>query len=316
MKKTASLLLPKGVWPVMLTPFSSNGEIDLSGLESLVDFYIRHNASGLFANCLSSEFFHLSPEDMLLLCKKTVEFAAGRVPVATGLPQHGTREELVSYIKKFADAGAVGTVISTCQIVAEHDSDDLFKTNLEFIMQQTGDVPLGTYECPIPYKRLISKDLFSWLAQTGRFYFHKDTSCNIKQIQEKLSVCKETQLQFFNANLETLVESLRAGGHGYSGVDVNFFPELCVWLCRNYASAPAPKIQEVEMFLGHALDVYNKLYPRSAKLFLNLRGVSISPYCRRPVPDYTPNDLYELEELYHRFLNRKNSEARTTQTAP
>lgn len=41
--------------PVMLTPFKNNGEIDYEALTRLIHFYIDAGASGLFANCLSSE---------------------------------------------------------------------------------------------------------------------------------------------------------------------------------------------------------------------------------------------------------------------
>ena len=32
---------PGGVWPVMLTPFKENGEVDYRGLEALVNWYIE-----------------------------------------------------------------------------------------------------------------------------------------------------------------------------------------------------------------------------------------------------------------------------------
>lgn len=50
---------PGGVWPVMLTPFCPNGEVDFAGLEKLTDWYIDNGSSGLFAVCQSSEMFHL-----------------------------------------------------------------------------------------------------------------------------------------------------------------------------------------------------------------------------------------------------------------
>ena len=33
--------LPGGLWPVMLTPFLENNEIDYPGLKKLTDFYIN-----------------------------------------------------------------------------------------------------------------------------------------------------------------------------------------------------------------------------------------------------------------------------------
>ena len=99
------------------------------------------------------------------------------------------------------DLGASSAVISTCQLARKQDSDDIWKKTMETLMSLTGNIPLGTYECPVPYKRVLSTDLFRWIAQSGQVNFHKDTCCNLKQIREKLLVSINTPLHFFNAHL-------------------------------------------------------------------------------------------------------------------
>ena len=49
-----------GVWPVMLTPFTGENEVDYESLGRLVDWYIEAGVAGLFADCQSSEMFYLS----------------------------------------------------------------------------------------------------------------------------------------------------------------------------------------------------------------------------------------------------------------
>lgn len=287
----------KGVWPVMLTPFTDDGEIDLHGLRSLVGFYIENGANGLFANCLSSEVQELSPDEILLLCRKTIEYADGRVPVATGMPD-GTIQELADFAKRVADEGADSVVISTNQIAQENNSESIWKRAMETLMGLTGNIPLGTYECPVPYKRILSPDLFRWVAQSGRINFHKDTCSDAGQIRKKLAGSKNTPLRFFNANLPTLLDSLLAGGDGYSGVDTNFFPELCVWICENHRTAPENLVHETESFLKKSLDMYKDFYPLSSKLFLQMRGVEMATRCRRKMPRHTPTDLRKLQSLH------------------
>ena len=78
-------VLPGGLWPVMLTPFKENNEIDFDGLRILTDFYLASGAKGLFANCLSSEMFQLSEYERISLVQAVVEYVSDRVPVvATG----------------------------------------------------------------------------------------------------------------------------------------------------------------------------------------------------------------------------------------
>ena len=46
---------PGGAWPVMLTPFTRENEVDYEALGALIEWYIREGVSGLFAVCQSSE---------------------------------------------------------------------------------------------------------------------------------------------------------------------------------------------------------------------------------------------------------------------
>jgi 4-hydroxy-tetrahydrodipicolinate synthase len=304
MKTATGSLTAPGVWPVMITPFKADGQIDFQGLESLIDFYIAHGVSGLFACCLSSEIHELTPEETILLCSKTVEYARGRVPVAAGIPQHSDINELADFARQTIDAGACTVVITTCQIAGEKESDDIWKQRMQELMSSTGEISLGTYECPVPYKRVLSPELFRWIAESGRVHFHKDTCCDAEQIRQKLAVSAGTGLRFFNANLPTLVDSLKAGGDGYSGVDTNLLPELPVWLCENARTAAPEQIHTVEQFLIDALDTYGNCYPRSAKWFLKMRGVQMDTHCRRKnVPLCTEHDEQRLTALYRDYQN-------------
>jgi 4-hydroxy-tetrahydrodipicolinate synthase len=298
MKNENTHLLPPGVWPVMITPFTSDRKIDFHGLESLIEFYIASGVSGLFACCLSSEVHELTPEETIRLCSKTIEYTRQRVPVVAGIPQAGNTDQIADFAKQIIDTGARTAVITTCQIADQKESDDIWKQQMAALLDATDNISLGTYECPVPYKRVLSPELFRWITESGRINFHKDTCCDAEQIHQKLAVSTGPILRFFNAHLPTLVASLKAGGNGYSGVDTNFFPELSVWLCKNYKTAPSEQIRMVEHFLIHALEAYKYCYPRSGKRFLQMRGVSIETHCRRDVPPCTGEHEQRLADMY------------------
>lgn len=60
----------------MLTPFR-DGAVDYPALEALVEWYIAHGVSGLFAVCQSSEMFFLSLEERVGIARFVNEKAAG-----------------------------------------------------------------------------------------------------------------------------------------------------------------------------------------------------------------------------------------------
>ena len=72
---------PGGVWPVMLTPFTEENQVDYAALKELVEWYIKNGVDGLFAVCQSSEMFKLTLEERVTVAAKVKEYAAARVPV-------------------------------------------------------------------------------------------------------------------------------------------------------------------------------------------------------------------------------------------
>jgi 4-hydroxy-tetrahydrodipicolinate synthase len=60
----------KGFIPVMITAFSQDRSIDYDAMGNLVDFYVKNGSTGLFAVCLTSEMYNLSPDERLELTQQ------------------------------------------------------------------------------------------------------------------------------------------------------------------------------------------------------------------------------------------------------
>src|SRR5579864_2354685 len=70
-----------GIVPVMLTPFTDEGEVDYASLERLIEWYLANGADALFAVCQSSEMQYLSLDERVAIARFVVRQAGGRVPV-------------------------------------------------------------------------------------------------------------------------------------------------------------------------------------------------------------------------------------------
>ena len=90
----------KGFIPVMLTPFDESGSIDFDGLTQLTELYIEAGASGLFANCLSSEMFELSTQERLQTIRHIVEVSNGALPVVATGSFGKSLDQQADFIKK------------------------------------------------------------------------------------------------------------------------------------------------------------------------------------------------------------------------
>lgn len=284
--------LPSGVWPVMLTPLRDNGDIDWKGLDALTEWYLQSGVAGLFAVCLSSEMYNLSPEERLELAAHVVRRVNGRVPVAASGTFGGSVQAQADFSRRMADAGAQAVVVITSQLAAADESEDAFMARAEAFLGLTGNLDLGLYECPAPYKRILSAAAYGALGQTGRFVFYKDTTCDAEAMRQKLLAGQSTRLNLYNANTPTALPTLRYGAAGVSCIAANVYPELLVWLCHNWESQPqkAERLQRQLTLLDLAVSAK---YPTSAKRLLQMRGVPIGLRSRGGAANLTGEDAVQ-----------------------
>ena len=289
---------PNGVYPVMLTPFTDDNQVDYEALGKLVDWYIEKGVAGLFAVCQSSEMFFLSLEERVKIAEFVKNHAAGRVPVVASGHISDELSDQAEELKAIAGTGVDAVILLTNRLAREEESDEIWAENLKKLLELIPkDIPLGFYECPYPYKRIISPTLLKWCADTGRFYFIKDTSCDIENMKAKLQVIRGTDLKLFNANTSTLLETLDLGASGFSGVMANFHPELYVKLCRIYREQP----QEARVlgdFLTIASLIERQVYPVNAKYFQKSIGNFASIQTRSKDPAlFNATCVLETEQL-------------------
>ncbi|MVN90073.1 dihydrodipicolinate synthase family protein [Mucilaginibacter aquatilis] len=293
----------KGFIPVMLTPFTETGKIDFNALTGLTEFYLEAGAAGLFANCLSSEMFELDEAERIQLIEHVLKVTNGSVPVVATGTFGGPIAKQAEFVNRVADTGVQAVIGITGLLADENESDEVFNGRVEELMQLTGNVPLGFYECPVPYKRLISPEQLHQFVSTGQVTYHKDTCLDIEQIKAKLNGTNSQHgFGLYDAYMVHAVESLKAGSAGLSCIQGNYFPELVVWLCDNYNNDTlATEVDRVQQFFISNMDVMHNVYPKVAKYYLQKRGVKMTGYTRRNVGDISSDVKEQVDKLYQDY---------------
>jgi len=298
----------KGFIPVMLTPFKENGNIDFDTLTRLTEIYLEAGAKGLFANCLSSEMFELTDDERIEAIKHVIKVSGGSVPVVATGTFGGPIEKQAEFVNKVHDTGTDAVILITSLLAEESESDEVFNERVFQLLNLTSNVPVGFYECPVPYKRLISPEQLRDFVATNRVIYHKDTSLDIEQIKQKLKLTEGYNFGLYDAYMAHAVESLKAGSAGLSCIQGNYFPELIVWLCDNYDKPELlAEVARVQQFLIDNMDVMHNVYPVVSKYFLQKRGLNISTFTRRKVGEFTLSVSNQIETLYNDF-NRLNKD--------
>ncbi len=97
-----------GAHTALVTPFL-NGQVAWADLRKLVDFQIKEGIDGLISVGTTGESPTLDYDEHIEVIRKTVEFAAGRVPVMAGTGSNATTEAL-DLTKRADEVGAQGII--------------------------------------------------------------------------------------------------------------------------------------------------------------------------------------------------------------
>lgn len=272
--------MANGVWPVMITPFKEDMSIDYDGVLKIIEWYDKMGVDGIFAVCQSSEMFELSAKERLELAKFVVDNTPKHIGVIASGHCAESVEDQIKEAQNIIETGVDSYVFISNQFAKPDEDEDVAKRSIEYLLNNIEAESFGVYECPHPYKRLLSPELLKWCADTGKFAFLKDTCCNLDQLKAKCDAVKGTPLKIYNANGATLLESLKMGCAGYSGVMANFHADLYVWLCKNFEKEPE-RAQIMMNFLGAASTIECQVYPVNSKYHMQLEGINITTKSKR-----------------------------------
>lgn len=307
----------KGVYPTMITPYK-NGEIDEEAVRKLVRFYWESGCDGIFAACQSSEIMFLSVDERALLvrlvtdeAKKLAEADKSRAPLMIVASGHvsDSIEDQADELCRIAAEGPDALILISNRLDVANTTDEAWIADCKkLISKLPPEMPLGIYECPKPYKRLLTDAMLEFCIETERFYFIKDTCCDSDLIAHRLDICRGSRLEIFNANAQTLLSTLKNGCSGYCGVMANIHPELYARLWHSdFDSREASLLQD---YLGLAATAESLTYPCCAKDYLNrYRGIEMDTFARSAdEANYTPYQrgcIDQFAELSHYITKEK-----------
>ena len=298
----------KGVYPVMITPFTADNQVDWEAVDQIVEFYAKLGCDGIFAVCQSSEMFFLTEDEREQLAARVVKASAGRMCVVASGHISDAIEDQIRELRRVAATGVNAVVMISNRLAAKDESDDVLIANMHRILDAVPDVPFGMYECPCPYKRLLTPKVLEAMAETGRFRFIKDTCCDAKLIAERVRLLNG-RIQLFNANCATFLETLKDGADGFSGIMANYHPDLLVWLYQNYQKQPE-KARELSSMLSVMSLVERCGHPAAVKYHMNLIGIPMELKCRSidaethfgPLDRHAIDDLLVMEGVIREWL--------------
>ena len=137
---------PHGVWTALVTPFSTDRQVDYDGLRRLIEFQLDEGVDGVVPCGTTGESPTLSWQEHDAVIDATVRAVEGRAGVLAGTGSNNTKEAIRGTAQA-KEAGATATLLVDCYYNGP-SSLELRTEYYERILDEVADIPLVPYIIP------------------------------------------------------------------------------------------------------------------------------------------------------------------------
>ena len=257
----------KGIIPPMITPLKGRDELDVEGLERLVEHILKGGVHGLFLLGSTGEGPGLGYRLRRDLIKRVCRQVKDRVPVLVGITDSAIIEAL-NIAKCAADEGAAAVVASAPYYFPAGQAE-----LLKYFRHLTADLPLPMmlYNIPAFTKTTMSVDTVKRLSADPKIIGIKDSSCDMIHFHKLLiDRPQRPDWSMLMGPEELLAESVLMGADGGVCGGANLAPRLFVDL---YNAAVAGNLEEIRTLQRKVLMLGASLYQIGAFSSSMIKGI-------------------------------------------
>ena len=204
----------QGVFPALITPLTKEEKLNVSVLETLLQFEMQKGADGFYIGGATGEGLLLDIPERKKLCEKSIEFIGKERTKIVHITDMNFRNTIA--LAKHAEACGADAISSIAPIYFKYDENDIYNYYKE--IAQSVNIPLIIYYT-VSAGVNMSTDLFCRLFEIDNITGVKWTSSNYYELIKLRERCPEANI--FNGPDEMLVCGLSSGADGGIGSTYN-----------------------------------------------------------------------------------------------
>lgn len=262
----------------LITPMT-HGEVNFDELKKLVEFHIQAGTHAIVSVGTTGESSTLSIDENVKAIKKTVEFAAGRIPVIAGTGSNAT-SEAITMTKLLADSGVAGC-LSVAPYYNKPTQEGMYQ-HYKAIAEST-DLPQILYNVPGRTGSDLKPETIGRLAKIPNIVAVKEATGDLSRLPLIREYAGEDFI-FLSGDDATGLESMKLGGQGVISVTNNLAAADMAKMCE---LALAKKFDEAEVINNRLADLHKNLFiesnPIPVKWAAYKLGLIGSPELRLPL---------------------------------
>lgn len=273
----------------MVTPLLDRDELDVAGLERLIEHILSGDVNGLFILGTTGEGPSLSYRLRRELIKRVCIQMRDRVPVLVGITDTAFVESvhLAGYA---ADMGADAVVVAPPYYLPEAQPE-----LQEYLNHLTGDLPLPLYiyNMPALTKVHFEPETVRRAMDNPKIIGLKDSSGDLEYFKRMAELIKQHRPDWplLCGPEEKLFDSLQLGGSGGVSGGANLFPKLYVRLVEAHRAGDLALAQELQVQIQRVSDSFYRIGKYSSSI---IKGIKCTLACMGLCNDF-------MAEPFHRF---------------
>lgn len=289
----------RGIVPPLVTPLKDRDELDIEGIERLVERAIGGGVSGLFLLGTTGEGPSLGYRVRREMIERACRQANRRVPVLVAITDTAFVES-VALARHAAECGADAVVLAPPYYLPEGQPE--LREYLSHLLPEL-PLPLHLYNMPPLTKVAFGLETVEWALDQPGIVGMKDSSADMMYFGCVLDLARRRpDWSVLVGPEELLAEALWLGGHGGVSGGANLFPRLYVEL---YAAAVAGDHVRCRALQGCIRQVSLRLYRIGRHSSSIIKGIKCALSCLGVCSDF-------MAEPFHRFRDEERRRVQAT----
>jgi dihydrodipicolinate synthase/N-acetylneuraminate lyase len=278
----------------MITPLRSRDELDVAGLERLIEHILAGGVSGLFILGTTGEAPSLSDRLRRELIERVCKQVNHRVPVLVGITDTAFVES-VDIGRHAANLGADALVVAPPYYLPEAQPE--LQEYLDHLVPEL-PLPLFIYNMPALTKVHFELDTVKRAMDNKRIIGFKDSSGDLNYFKSAVELIKHRpDWPVLIGPEEKLFDALKLGGHGGVSGGANLFPKLYVRLCEAYRAGDLARAQALQDQIQQVSDSFYRIGKYSSSI---IKGIKCALSCMGVCDDF-------MAEPFHRFRSEERA---------
>jgi 4-hydroxy-tetrahydrodipicolinate synthase len=281
-----------GVFPYLVSPVDTNGQIRTEVLGRLCDDLVKSGVHGLTPLGSTGEFAYLNNVQRIAVVQATIDAAQRRVPVVAGVVSTSTTDA-VAQAKAYQKMGADGilAILEAYFPLGDAQVESYFRAIADAV-----DIPVVIYTNPQFQRSDLSLDVIARLSAHPRIQYIKDASTNTGRLLSIMNGCGDN-IKVFSASAHIPAAVMLIGGVGWMAGPACLIPRQSVELynlCKATRWDEALKLQRKLWRLNEAFARYN--LAACIKAGLAIQGYEVGDPIAPQAP-LTPDECKAVEAV-------------------